>query len=406
MNHSKKIAALALAGVMAVASTGCTDQSWSYKSGDTSLAAGVYIYNLLNGYYEGSGLVESPDDAKDILSVEVISSDAETGEQPKSVEQYSYDYADKHTKEMLAVEDIFTKNSLEVETGDALTEYMESNFSSFWETNKDVMESYGISEKSMHYCLVEYEGRKTAVFNFVYGPNGEKAVSDEELTQYLTDKTDCYAYIPLGKDDIMKLMTAEGTTLDSDSEEYSKEVDLRFIEAKATLKEYADGINNGKKTYDDVLNDYLLEFSPSTYTDPTQSGVLNKNTETLAGGEELPACIRRLSTGKAELIETGEGDTAMYYLVYKPALSEFGDYLSDHQTQNTAGAVIPGNAKASFNTGHTRETLLNEIKGDDFDKYLEDYIAKMNIEKNESALKKYDPKMFVEDKDDSSSSES
>ena len=53
MKNLKKLTAVSLTVAMLAAFSGCGDQSWSYKSGDTSLAAGVYIYNLLNGYYEG-----------------------------------------------------------------------------------------------------------------------------------------------------------------------------------------------------------------------------------------------------------------------------------------------------------------------------------------------------------------
>ena len=47
MKNIKRAAAAALAALMLAAGSGCGDQSWSYRSGDVSLTAGTYIYNLL-----------------------------------------------------------------------------------------------------------------------------------------------------------------------------------------------------------------------------------------------------------------------------------------------------------------------------------------------------------------------
>ena len=66
MKRVKKLAALLLAAVVAVSATGCADQSWSVKSGDQTLAIGVYIYYELTNYQ--TAYYQSSDSSTPLLS--------------------------------------------------------------------------------------------------------------------------------------------------------------------------------------------------------------------------------------------------------------------------------------------------------------------------------------------------
>ena len=104
MENLKKLTAFSLAVAMLAAFSGCGDQTWSYRTKDVSLSAGTYIFNLMNGYYEAYGMVDTPDEVDDILKEEVTDSDDDV---TKTVEQFALDSADEDTLKMVAVEDIF-----------------------------------------------------------------------------------------------------------------------------------------------------------------------------------------------------------------------------------------------------------------------------------------------------------
>ncbi|MBQ1546737.1 MAG: hypothetical protein IIZ59_04315, partial [Clostridia bacterium] len=189
MNNAKKLTAVMVAAAMLAASSGCGDQSWSYRTDDVSLSAGTYLYNLLNGYYEGYDLVESPDEAKDILKAEV--EDSDSGKK-STLEQYALDTANETTERMIAVESLFNKYELTLdETED---EAARSYASQVWSTAKKTLEGYGIGEESFNYCYADYSVKYGQVFEHLYGEEGDKSVTDDDLRTYFAENYVGYAF--------------------------------------------------------------------------------------------------------------------------------------------------------------------------------------------------------------------
>ncbi len=376
MENAKKLTAVVLAAAMAMAAAGCGDQSWSYKTDDVSLTTGTYIYNMLNAYYEASDLVESPDEVKDILKVEVTGSDSDA--ETKTVEQYTYDGADETSRRMVAVEALFKSYGLELdETED---ETARNYASQAWSTAKRTLEGYGISEDSFTYCYADYSVKFGQVFEYLYGENGDEFVNDDALKDYFTENYMGYAYFSLSMADTDE----DGNSVAKSDEEFEK--------AESNFNAYVDMINKDKKNYKDVVAEHAKEYE-LTY-DPTYSGSVKKDDDTPNIVADIIDKLNELDEGEAGVVKTGADATTMYYFVYKPKYSEIEDYLSETTSDSTT-TTVNGIEVYDLKSGYTRYSLLNDMKGDDFKDYLSNYAETLGIKKNETAIKGYKAKMFV-----------
>ncbi len=384
MENLKKLTAFSLAVAMLAAFSGCGDQTWSYRTKDVSLSAGTYIFNLMNGYYEAYGMVDTPDEVDDILKEEVTDSDKDV---TKTVEQFALDSADEDTLKMVAVEDIFKKNNLKLDTDD--TALAETYVGQVWSTMKQTCEKYGISEESFNYCYVEAPAKSEKVFEFLYGKDGSEAVSDDALIEYYKDKYTGYAYFSLSMTDY----DDEGNAVPKSDAEVKK--------AEENFKAYADMINNDKKSYKDAVLKYTEDYDLSS--DPTYSGSYNKEDSTLT--EAVTAPLDNLKEGQAEFVKSGEGEDAIYYLVYKPVTDDIIDFLDDEDDDSSDVVETSDTASAEteiydLKTGYSRSSLLEEMKSDDFADYLKNYASGIGVEKNPAIVDKFKPKLFVKDDDE------
>lgn len=381
MNNAKKLTAVMVAAAMLAASSGCGDQSWSYKADGVSLSAGTYLYNLLNGYYEGYDLVESPDEVKDILKAEV--EDSDSGEQ-KTLEQYALDTANETSERMVAVESLFNKYDLTLdETED---EAARSYASQVWSTAKKTLEGYGIAEESFNYCYADYSVKYGQVFEHLYGEEGDKAVSDDDLKKYFADNYVGYAFFSLS----MAQTDDDGNTTKKSDEEFQK--------AETLFNGYADMINKDNKDYKDVAKQYIADYE-MTY-DPTYSGALKNDNDSSSFDEEVVKKVRELGEGEAAVVVSGEEESTVYHFVYRPKNSEIEDYLVVDATSTTPATDPDGGVYVyDLKSGYTRYTMLNDMKGDEYRDYLAEQAKSIGIQKNETAIKGYKVKMFISDED-------
>ncbi len=394
MKNLKKLTAAILAAAMLAVFAGCGDQSWSYKTDSVSLTAGTYIYNLLNGYYEAYDLVESPDEAKDILKEEVTDSDS--GE-TKTVEQYAYDTADETTLKMIAVEELFKSYGLELNKTeyDAALSYTDQ----VWSTVKTQFEDYGISQDSFKYCYAEYTVKNGQVFEHLYGKDGDEYVTDDEMTKFFKENYDGYAYFTVYMADV----DDEGNSVAKSDEEFEK--------AQKLMDEYVEMINKSGKTYEDVVKKHVSEYDLTS--DPTSSGSVKKDDNTLP--TDIADVYSGLKEGEAAMVKTGEEAQTIYYFVYKTKSDEVIDFLDtdsdsdsdasgeNETSENASVEVVETADSASGNvfiyplkSGYSHYSLLNEMKGDDFNDYLVEYANSLNVSKNSAVVNSFKPKMFVD----------
>lgn len=380
MKNIKRITAAVLAAATLTLFAGCGDQSWSFKTDTVSLTAGTYIYNLLNSYYEAYDLVESPDEAKNILEESVTDSDNNT----TTVEQYAYDGAERETVKMLAVEQLMSDLGLELDQADY--EASLSYTAQLWANIKDQFESYGISQDSFNYCYAEYTVKYGQVFEAVYGEGGEKYVTDDELVEYFKENYTGYAYFGAS----MATTDEEGNSVAKSDEEVEK--------TESDFNSYVDSLNSGEKTYKEAVTDYISDYA-LTY-DPTYSGSADLDDTTLDAS--IVAALKDMDEGEARLVKTGEAETAYYYVVYKPVIDDIVDFLDTDSESDTDTAVDTADTADGsvsvydLKSGFSHYTLLNKMKGDEYDDYLLEYSNNINYSKNDDVVGKFKPSMFVD----------
>lgn len=379
MNKFKKFFAVLLAALLVITAAGCgTKPTWSYKTDNVSFAEGVYIYSLFSAYNEAySILQETMGDKFDATaSILDITSDFDGNGEKVLCSDWVETQADIITKNLAALDEAIIEHGItldktQVESARELAKedwylgpYYEYYVASGYEavSYEETLSPYGISFDSFFTSTYLASVKQSAIFNYIYGKGGELEVTDEELTKYFTDNYTSYAYF---------VVNLYETAIDSETSQqvyypYSDEL-IKSVEKE--LADYAKLINSGT-AYSEIKYKYMKAHNLTT--DPTV-----KNIEILEGsalGKEVLDALKELKEGKATYLRVGSGDTSVMYFITKFDIeSEAKDYLSSD--------------------GH-RQTLIQNLKSEDFSDYLNDITDNVNVEVNEDVIEKYDPAMF------------
>lgn len=378
MKPNIKIGSFVLAILMAFSAVlvaGCVpvslNKEWSYKTADNELTIGTYIYSLNLAYSQAKSF------AKD--QVEGYSEDNanwldEKIKDDDDNEEVARVWIKKQAEDMclnyLAVDKAVKDSDISISSDD--TASAEDQAKHYWDLgqyadygyvmpmSKD-LEPHGISFESFAYCTTQYSVKYSKLFDSVYGKNGSKAVSDEELAKFFVDNYADYSYfsVPLTKSE-------------ADESGNNKTVALSEEDAKKKTDEldgYASKLNNGA-SYDGIISEY--KEANNVESDPSTTNVENMKNSTI--GEELVKAINELDSNKATTLKVGDGDSATYYLIYKRDINnDVKKYIEDET--NRAG-------------------VLSSMKSDDFKTYVDDLAKDMDYEANTSVLDQYKPDMF------------
>lgn len=379
MKPFMKVGSFLLAVVMlctALFAAGCTPISltkeWSYKTSDEELAIGVYIYSLKTAYQKAETFAKELDDydaAKDSwLDMEITDDD----DNKQVAREWIKDQAKTMCLSYLVVDEQLKKEGIELDesTIASADEAAETNWNvgpyasyGYVMPMKDELEPFGVSLESFAYCTNEYTTKYQALFDKLYNEGGSKAVSDDELTKYFTENYTDYKYLPVNLYSASTDDAGQQTNVAMSDEEIKKITD--------ELDAYAKDINGGK-SFDDVKEAYMK--ANKVESDPATASVEVLDDSSI--GDELKKAIGELDTNKATTIKVGDGNTAIYYLVYKGDVKNaVDDYIKDNTN---------------------RPTVLSSMKSEEFADYIEGLTKEIKAEENTSVINKYDPKMFFE----------
>lgn len=379
MNNLKKISAVVLAIVMLLAVGGCGKKpDYSYKTESTSYAEGVYIYSLFSAYNEAYSILQKNlgnnfDSTASIL--DITSTFDETGEKILC-EDWILNQADLITRNLAALDETvaelgITLDRTQVESARELAKedwylgpYYEYYVASGYETTsyEDMLSPYGVSFDSFFTSTYLASVKQSAIFDHLYLKDGEKAVSDEELKKYFTDNYTSYAYF---------IVNLYETSIDAETNQqvyhpYSKKL-IDGVEAE--LKGYAKQVNSGTDYYE-VVHQYMKAHN--IVDNPTVENIEILDNSAL--GEEVLKALKTLKEGQATYLRVGDGDTSVMYFITKFDIEDEADeYL-----------------KADGN----KHTIIQSLKGEDFQNFLNDITENVEVEVNEKVIEKYDPAMF------------
>ena len=244
MKSIKRIVALMLVTVMSLTVVGCHKKDEiAVTVKDVKFTSAYYMCALINADMEAQSIVyESLSDEEKQTEIDYYSKKVEDTDYVTWVENKTVD----DLKKMAAYKLLCKENKIELKEDDvasaeSMAEYYWSyGYSTYFEPNGVSLNTYKAYLTDALYSE-EY-------FKFLYGEEGEKAVSEEDV------KTKIYDNFVIA--DILSASYEEDAT----------------DEAKAALKtkfeDYAKQLNEGKKTFEEI---YKLQ-NPSTEEETTETG--------------------------------------------------------------------------------------------------------------------------------------
>lgn len=336
-NVMKKVCAAVLSAAMCLSFAGCysENKTWAAKQGDDTMPIGGYVYYLNSAYSEAMSKVSTEEE---VLKATIDGIDAKT---------WIENRAENYLKAYYYIDGKFNELGLELTEDDQDT--ITANTDSMWTYYKTSMEEMGIAKESFNKAFTEYNTKYQKVMKAMYAADGELAVSDDELKEYITDNYYSYEYfsVSLTKTD------DDGNSVDMTDEE--KE------ETEKKLKAYITKINNGEMTVEEAAEEYaedaLGSAENSTYYAP--SPVLGDNML-----ESIKNAIDEVEDNTATLAETTSG----FYLVRRLSISEKFDEINEDADQ--------------------RFNYVSNMKSEDFSDFVMEQAESVEgVEINTAALK-------------------
>ena len=378
----KKIMKKLVAGVSAClllvsALSGCysEDKAWAARRGDDTAPIGTYIYYLSNAYQEALTLVE--DDTKSVFDQEIDGKDGA---------QWVKDRARESLKLMYYVDQRMEDLGLTLDEDDQ--SQIESLTGSQWSAYSASFDQYGIAQTSLERAYSQFIVEYQKVFEAVYGPGGEKEVSDDELREYYEGT---YVDVDYFTCAYTKYNESGSTDTMTDDEK---------AEAAKEYQQYVTRIQNGELTIEEAAEEYQAardeeaaaassssseSSSSSSSSDDSASNLASEtvNLESSHYPEEMTAKIQEMDENTVDFVDIP--DSNMFVIIQKNPISEACDEMLSDAEQ--------------------RLSVLSELKNDEYTADMEEGANALDdITFNDSVLDSYDPHMFFSESDLSSAS--
>ncbi|WP_405343645.1 hypothetical protein [Ruminococcus sp.] len=375
MKNFTKILCVALALVMALSVASCSlSKQYAYQKDGVELPIGVYVYYLYSSYNEAQALAQQSDlydsatgkydGKKSFLKIEITDEDGNTA----VAENWIVDKAKEKLQNAVAIETKYKELGCTVDEAelDQAKTYIQQ---AYWDKSlKSVLEPCGVSFDS--FFMAEYTiniAEKNAAFKAEYGEGGPSAVSTADMTDYFTKNYTSYKHFSANlytSADNGQTDTTTATTT-SNNTPLSEEEIAKYTSA---FDGYATDISNGGK-FEDASKKYMEDFNVTE--DPTTANVeiIDENTT-----DELLKTIKEMKDGQAMTVTIGDDDTTkQLYLVYREPI------------ENQIDAYI--------NNADQSATVLQSMKGEDFDALLKKLAEDLKVEPS-SACNNYKPSIF------------
>lgn len=445
----KKITAVAAAAAVMSSMTACGENTtWGATIDGSDIPAGIFIYYLQSAYYSAQSKLNEENSAS---SDAIASADGTTTTAAvfssqidgKDAKTWIYDEATKSMQEYAAIEAKFTELGLTItaDEKDAAKVYCDQ----IWDYAGEYYTKMGISEKS-YTSLYLNSQKRDKVFKTIYSEGGEYAVSDDEIKTYLDENYAMINYIAMelkdgsgnllksdGKAEMMSMAESyverykNGEDFDALNAEYTAYYDnlkaaaaeeaetetstaeVTPSDAEAALEDNADEITDSAETAEDATEAPTEDTAEAEETadtaeetaeaDSTTTEEAAETTETSAdasaeetsdSGEQISSnktvieksgttpdsavvskVFDEMQKGDIQIIESSDSET--YYIVLKMDVLETDEYFLS-----------------------AKDSLLYEMKSEDFDALITQWTEAQNVVKNQDAYKRYDPKKLFD----------
>lgn len=425
MAKLKKAAALLAAAVMACSAAGCSDTSYTVKADDEEIRAGIYIDYMLSEmsyqiqmmyYYQG---VQS-----DFFSQKVDG---------KDFSAYLSEKAMTSTKEYVAITKKFEELGLSL-TDDELKD-VNSSVNDSWDSQGDLYEAEGISKDSMK-AVYKCTKMRQKIFDYYYAEGGVEAVSNDELQTYVNDNYLRYKTITISKstsddEDTKKseneanaklrdeyLAKAEGLTFDEfDSviDEYndyknadsSDDSSSSAADESTSEAESSDSVSDADSSAADSESS-AADSSEGSASDDSQAS--DESTADTSSDSSSDTSSDSSSDGSSEEEDPYKNETMVNYGSYdEDSLdTDYGKLLTEinglevgkaaaYENDSTYYIIIKGDVSERTDyTTDNKDTILQQMKSDDFQSKIDEWVSAIKFTNNDKAIKRYTPETVYE----------
>lgn len=367
----KKVAAAAAAAVMTFSLASCgSDTTWGADIDGTRLRAGILIYFQSNAVTEANQYLG--EGATDVLAITI---------EDKPAKDWINDEAVEDMREYAAVEKKFTELGLSFENNE--DKAASNTVDQWWEYVGEYFEGIGVSKQS-YYDIVLNSQKRSLIFDYYYADGGEKAVSDDEIKDYLLENNARIKFIRMelkdgegnllkseGKDELRKMAedyierAKGGESFEAIEDEYNEYYANLIAEANGTAGETADDDEAAEDDGTDVTAEEDGEterISHGTIVSRDAGIPSEKVAETVFDGS--------LNVGDYTIVEENE----VWYIVYRMDLFEDPSYLEEQ-----------------------RDSVRRSLKGEEFDASVKGWIEGQDVTVNEAAIKRYKLEKLTEE---------
>lgn len=392
----KKIMAGTVAGAIMVSAAACTPIStkaeWAYREGDNEKAIGVYIFALYNAYNQAKTYAEKVDGYKEDESFLDLKIKDDDGNEAVASD-WIKDKADLTLRESLFLDKKLDELNATVdeasyaEQGDKdwTLGYMAEYYAQYGYSatpEKDLLEPYGISEESYTELQYTMSGKQQKLFDLMYEEGGTEEVTDAQLKKFFDESYTYYTYftVPLSEQ-----------TTDDAGEQTTKAYSTKKQKKITNQTEaYAKAITNGS-TIESQCTKYLKSIDSSEKaSDTVQKGceLLDKdNLSASTIGEDVAEKLVDMKVGEAQSVTIGEDDSKTIYVIQKlNAKDAEKEYLTKDDS--------------------TKKNVLQQMKNDEYNEFLKKEAKSLKCEVNTSVIDKYDPDMFWEEPEETTTTTS
>lgn len=322
-----------------ISACGKVDKTWAVKYEKINVPMGIYIFYLKESYNKALEKL-----AEDNITPETLEASS-IGE--KSASDWIKDDALDSCKEYVVIEKLFSENDLSF-TEEELKK-MDENTDSVWEDSNDELTKLGTRE-DFHKAFSTFYYKRNKLYEHLYGEDKFRALTDDEILDYYKKN-----YVSLSR--FSKVFTSdtedENQTIVSD-EEKSK-VDKQF-------QEYVNSINNGTKTFDQVVQEF--KGSENTAEDPVTTENINLKDDSME--DDFVKMITELEPNKATYSSVND----IFILLFK---NDINTHLPDLSNEDS------------------KKEIVESIKLDEFDEMINSKKSEFDFNVNNEALKEYEP---------------
>ncbi len=368
--------------------------------------AGIFIFYTLSAYYEANDIVTQNSGSTAAATPEEVEKSSIDNLESK---EWIQDKATEYCSDFVAIQKEFDKIGGTISEEDLQT--VEDNVETY--STVEIYSENGIGEDSIR-DILQAEYKRDAIFDYYYGFEGEKGMSEDELKDYFDDNFARVKYVKL-------------SLLDSDGNEL-EDSDRRDIEKMAD--DYADRVNDEsdildklaemdkvQEEYDDYVEEKTaeleaekLEQSSITTTTTTTTSNTETTTSTTADPHQNEQLLQKITTTTAADVTVEQGGTVTTTVTESASvksMNKLTKFVFDDLDLNKA-EVLPDEEndaiyvviRADLRERMTEDDLWSEdyIKSlqqlrysEDFDNYMTDISKSYSIDKKSYAYRRYSP---------------